>query len=116
MRTTTLYTIGTALNRAQQAEVAVDVLVSGQWIRGCVSALDGHGLVLQGDDDEMWVIRMERIEAVRVRQASHLDRPQVEQQGEETTVHPMGSGDAFPMPPSPRGGDDAWTGWRASRD
>ena len=32
--TSTLYTIGTALSRAQDADVAVDLLVAGQWVHG----------------------------------------------------------------------------------
>ena len=68
--TSTLYTIGTALSRAQDAEVAVDLLVTGQWIHGRVSALDGHGVVLHGEDDELSIIRMQSIDAVKVRQAA----------------------------------------------
>ena len=40
-----LYTIGTALNRAHDNDVVVQVLVEGQWLTGRVQAVDGHGLV-----------------------------------------------------------------------
>jgi len=94
----TLYTIGTALSRAQDSEVAVDLLVTGQWIHGHVSALDGHGVVLHGDDDELSIIRMGSIDAVKVGQAAAFEgRPQVEA-GSTESAHPMTSGQAHPMP------------------
>jgi sRNA-binding regulator protein Hfq len=62
----TIYTIGTALNRARDNDVAVEVLVGGQWIRGGVVAVDGHGVVLNSDDREHLVVRMESVSAVRI--------------------------------------------------
>ncbi len=70
--TSTLYTIGTALSRAQDADVPVDLLVTGQWIHGHVSALDGHGVVLHGDGDELSIIRMGSIDAVKVAPGSDV--------------------------------------------
>lgn len=61
-----LYTIGTALSRAQDNDVPVQVLVEGQWLSGRVAAVDGHGLVLHSDDLEHSVVRIERVSAVRV--------------------------------------------------
>jgi sRNA-binding regulator protein Hfq len=61
-----LYTIGTALNRARDADVPVQVLVEGRWMAGTVVAVDGHGVVLSGDEHEHAVIRIERVAAVRV--------------------------------------------------
>ena len=96
----TLYTIGTALSRAQDADVAVQLLVAGQWVRGRVSALDGHGVVLHGDGDELAIIRMQAIDAVRVADAEAFEgRPQVEA-APEAPGHPMPSGQAHPMPPA----------------
>jgi hypothetical protein len=90
MRTSTLYTIGTALSRAQGTGVSVDVLVTGQWLHGHVSALDGHGLVLHGDDDVLSVLRMDTISAVQVRQASAFEaRAEVEAHVSDPTVRPM---------------------------
>lgn len=96
--TSTLYTIGTALSRAQDSEVAVDLLVTGQWIHGHVSALDGHGVVLHGTDDELAIIRMGSIDAVRVAQAAAFEgRPQVE--ARSSGADPTMAGDhARPMP------------------
>ena len=62
----TLYTIGTALGRARDNDVSVQVLVAGQWLEGLVSAVDGHGLVLVSPDEGHAVVRMADISAVRV--------------------------------------------------
>lgn len=69
----TLYTIGTALGRARDNDVTVQVLVGGHWLEGLVSALDGHGLVLASPDDEHAVVRMSDISAVRVLRALPIE-------------------------------------------
>lgn len=69
MLPSTIYTIGTALSRAHDSHVTVDVLVGGQWIHGAVSGVDSHGVVLQFDDGGVAMIRVENIAAVLVRQA-----------------------------------------------
>ena len=66
MNSSILYTIGTALSRAQENDVPVQVLVEGEWLSGRVAAVDGHGLVLHSDDLEHSVVRVERVSAVRV--------------------------------------------------
>jgi hypothetical protein len=96
--TSTLYTIGTALSRAQDSEVAVELLVTGQWIHGHVSALDGHGVVLHGTNDELSIIRMGSIDAVKVAQAAAFEgRPQVEA-GSSGSDATMQGDQARPMP------------------
>ena len=62
----TIYTIGTALNRAADNDVTVQVLVGGEWITGLVQAVDGHGVVLHAAELEHPVVRMDAISAVRV--------------------------------------------------
>lgn len=66
MSDSTLYTIGTALNRARDNGVPVYLLVEGQWLSGHVRAVDGHGVVLSDADHEHAVVRMESIAAVRI--------------------------------------------------
>lgn len=97
MRTSTIYTIGTALARAQGTDVDVEVLVNGQWLRGHVTAVDGHGLVLHGDDDVLSVLRMDAISAVQVRQSAAfeaLEERDAHQQ--DATVHPMPAAEGSP--------------------
>ncbi len=66
MSDSTIYTIGTALNRAHDNGVPVQVLVEGQWLTGDVLAVDGHGLVLQSDSLEHSVVRIDSVSAVRI--------------------------------------------------
>ena len=67
-----LYTIGTALGRAHDNGVDVEVLVEGQWIAGRVVAVDGHGVVLAAPPapevgtGEHSVVKMTCIAAVRL--------------------------------------------------
>lgn len=63
----TLYTIGTALRRAHDSHLQVALLIEGQWLRGGVAAVDGHGVILELDEHEHSVVRLESISAVRVR-------------------------------------------------
>ncbi len=74
MSDSTLYTIGTALNRAKDQGLTVQVLVEGQWLDGRVAATDGHGLVLAAEGLEQSVIRMQSISAVRVFSAAPAPR------------------------------------------
>ena len=66
MSDSTIYTIGTALRRAQDSDIAVELLVEGQWLAGRVAALDGHGVVLHSEVAEHAVVRMGSVSAVRV--------------------------------------------------
>jgi hypothetical protein len=60
------YTIGTALARAHENGLPVEVLVEGHWLDGLVVATDGHGVVLENGGDDHCVVRLERVSAVRV--------------------------------------------------
>lgn len=95
--TSTVYTIGTALRRAQDAKISVDLLVSGQWMVGRVSAMDGHGVVLHNEDGQLSVIRMSGIDAVRVRNAADFEGREVEAHHDE----PSDEQEAHPMPAAP---------------
>lgn len=60
------YTIGTALDRAQQGNLYVELLVGDHWLEGLVVAADGQGVVLDNEGRDHCVVRLERISAVRV--------------------------------------------------
>ncbi len=62
----TLYTIGTALNRARDNSIDVEILVAGQWLSGQVVAVDGHGIVLDSADHQHAVVRIESVSAVKI--------------------------------------------------
>ena len=90
----TIYTIGTALNRAKEVDVSVELLLAGEWVAGMVKAIDGHGVVLVGEGGELSIIRMSSIDAVRVKQVAAFDgTPQVEAPRDGPTddrrAHPM---------------------------
>ena len=91
MLRSTTYTIGTALTRAHDRDVPVDVLVAGQWVHGAVSAIDGHGVVLQCDDGGLAMIRVENIDVVLVRQAEAFQGHQEVQRDE--AIHPRAAAD-----------------------
>jgi len=61
-----LYTMGMALDRAQENGLNVRVLVDGSWLEGNIAAYDGVGLVLESPDGQHSVVRSERIAAVTV--------------------------------------------------
>ncbi len=65
MHNSTLFTIGTALRRAETNNLPVEVLVGGHWLSGKVAGLDGHGLVLSTHSEHS-VVRLESIIAVRI--------------------------------------------------
>jgi hypothetical protein len=99
MLSSTTYTIGTALTRAHDREVPVDVLVAGQWIHGNVSAVDGHGVVLQCDDGGIAMIRMENIAVVLVRQAEAFQGQQEAPAAEAQSIMPAAAPDRGDDPP-----------------
>jgi hypothetical protein len=61
----TIFTIGTALRRAESTNMPVEVLVQGHWLSGLVAGVDGHGLVLTTHSEHS-VVRLESIIAVRI--------------------------------------------------
>lgn len=61
----TIFTVGTALRRAEDNGLPVEVLVHGHWLRGNVAGLDEHGVVLSTHSEHA-VVRLESVSAVRV--------------------------------------------------
>lgn len=61
--TSTIFTVGTLLSRAQDAGVPVRVLVEGNWIDGTPVDSDGHGVVLDSPAGQV-LVRMGAISAV----------------------------------------------------
>lgn len=78
MSDSTIYTIGTALNRARDNDVPVQVLVDGQWMTGHVLAVDGFGVVLQSEGLEHSVVRMESVAAVKIFSQAPIRRAPIE--------------------------------------
>ena len=97
MHDSTLFTIGTALRRAESNNLPVEVLVQGHWLRGTVAGVDGHGLVLSTHSEHS-VVRLESIIAVRIPE-NVQDAPVAERFDEhhELAVASVGE-DAWAMP------------------
>jgi sRNA-binding regulator protein Hfq len=66
MESSTLYTIGTALDRAKDNDLTVAVLVEGHWLTGRVAAVDGYGVLLVCENDQHAIIRIGNVAAVQV--------------------------------------------------
>ena len=62
---TTIFTVGTALRRAENNHLPVEVLVQGHWLRGTVAGIDGQGVILSTHSEHA-VVRLESVSAVRV--------------------------------------------------
>jgi hypothetical protein len=97
MQSTTIFTIGTALRRAESNNMPVEVLVQGHWLSGLVAGVDSHGIVLSTPTEHS-VVRLESITAVRipemVPQAPSAETYDL--QHAQLTEH--GSDDAWAMP------------------
>jgi hypothetical protein len=65
MHSSTIFTVGTALRRAEDSNLPVEVLVHGQWLCGNVAGLDGQGVILSTHSEHA-VVRLESISAVRI--------------------------------------------------
>ena len=65
MHSSTIFTIGTALRRAETNALPVELLIHGQWLSGNVAGVDGHGVILT-THSEHCVVRLESISAVRI--------------------------------------------------
>lgn len=63
-------TVGSALNRAWDQGQRVDILAGGHWFSGMISAVDGMGVALDGENFERYVIRLDQVGAVRIRTAA----------------------------------------------
>lgn len=68
MQTSTIMTIGTALDRAMTAGLPVAILIGSSTMYGRVAQYDGTGCVLKDSDDHLTVVRVEAINAVTFRQ------------------------------------------------
>jgi hypothetical protein len=97
MQGSTIFTIGTALRRAESNNMPVEVLVQGHWLSGLVAGVDGHGIVLSTHSEHS-VVRLESITAVRIPEtvAQAASAETFDLQHAQLTVH--GTDDAWAMP------------------
>lgn len=60
-----IYTVGMALDRAQESGAIASILVGGQWLTGTVVLHDGHGVVLDNTLEHV-IAKLEHVAAVKV--------------------------------------------------
>jgi hypothetical protein len=100
MHSSTIFTIGTALRRAETNTLPVEVLVDGHWLSGTVAGVDGHGVILT-THSEHCVVRLESISAVRIPETVP-DAPVAESfdelHAELTVAHLSSDEEAWAMP------------------
>ena len=76
----TVYTMGTFLSRAEGLGQEVRVLVEGHWITGTPLSCDGHGAILDSEQDGQVLVRVEAITAATyVRPESDIPRPRAQE-------------------------------------
>jgi hypothetical protein len=93
-----MFTVGTALRRAEDNHLPVEVLVHGQWLRGNVAGLDSEGVVLSSHSEHS-IVRLESVSAVRIPE-SMADTPVAETFDEQhqLTMAVREDDGAFAMP------------------
>ena len=64
----TMFSVGTLLRRAEDAGAEVHVLVQGSWLHGRVIGCDGLGAVIDDGQDQC-LVRLESVVAVRFSRA-----------------------------------------------
>ena len=97
MTGSTVFTIGTALRRAESNHMPVEVLVQGFWLSGMVAGIDGQGLVLSTHTEHS-VVRLESITVVRIPETvpAAPSAETFDPQHPQLTEH--GDSDAWAMP------------------
>jgi hypothetical protein len=97
MHGSTIFTIGTALRRAEANGLPVELLVHGHWLSGSVAGVDGHGVVLSTHTEHS-VVRLESVSAVRIPET--VPEPPVAETFDEGRVLAMSEDGAWVMPGS----------------
>ena len=82
---TTLLTVGHALDRAKDEGLTVRVNVGGEWVSGRILNSDGHGVAILESNGDLCVVRQEAVSAVRM--PSRESAPHVPSQGAAFVAH-----------------------------
>ena len=61
----TMFSVGTLLRRAEDTGTEVRVLVQGTWLHGRVLGCDGMGAVLDDGDGAQFLVRLDSVVAVQ---------------------------------------------------
>jgi hypothetical protein len=99
----TLFTVGTLLRRAQDTGVSVRALVEGQWVEGVPVAADSMGVILD-DAQGQTLVRTEAITAVKFQRSALEDQPPAHDPApaDEQIVWAQPAGNSHRLEASPR--------------
>lgn len=81
----TLFTVGTLLRRAQDQGVSVRALIDGQWVAGVPVAADSMGVILDAPEGQT-LVRTEAITAVQFQRGALEDPAPAQPHHEEQIV------------------------------
>jgi hypothetical protein len=65
----TMFSVGTLLRRAEDTGDEVSVLVQGTWLDGRVLGCDGHGAVIDDGEGAQYLVRLDSVVAVKFSRA-----------------------------------------------
>jgi hypothetical protein len=83
----TMFSVGTLLRRAEDTGAQVRVLVQSNWLVGRVLGCDGLGAVLDDGEDAQFLVRLDQVAAVE------FSRTQMDHEdASEPRAHTHGSG------------------------
>jgi hypothetical protein len=69
----TMFSVGTLLRRAEDTGVEVKVLVQNSWLRGHVIGCDGLGAILDDGEGNQSLVRLDQVAAVTFSRAQMED-------------------------------------------
>jgi len=69
----TMFSVGTLLRRAEDTGVEVKVLVQNSWLTGRVLGCDGHGAILDDGAGNQSLVRLDQVAAVTFSRAEMED-------------------------------------------
>jgi hypothetical protein len=69
----TMFSVGTLLRRAEDTNVEVKVLVQNSWLTGRVLGCDGHGAILDDGAGNQSLVRLDQVAAVTFSRAAMED-------------------------------------------
>ena len=90
----TMFSVGTLLRRAEDTGTAVKILVEGYWLEGHVLGCDGLGAVLDDGAGSQSLVRLDQVAAVTFSRAA-MENPM------DTGVRSHGAGTSGPIEAGP---------------
>ena len=69
----TMFSVGTLLRRAEDTGTPVKVLVEGHWLEGRVLGCDGLGAVLDDEAGNQSLVRLDQVAAVTFSRAAQIE-------------------------------------------